>query len=689
MKKIIDETTTSYVRNIDGEPQIVINGALIDNINNVASSGEISFTTSDGSVKEARVLKFFNKKKLGHGIAMLPHGIIDKKITGIGGTTVELQAKRNSIIVEPLKAIASSKAAQNSHFLYVGSPISIYKKTTSIEDIKKYHQDDEIEFKKIIVVADSLPKVIQALGEDIFDQYFLVLDEIDSFQCDSTYRDSMETCLDYYKKFEPTSRCMITATMLEFSDPDLKEEALTILDYKNPETRDIKIVKTNTIRAVVATLILEKVKVNEKVVIAYNSIDSVFDIIDILTKKFNIDKSEIRIMCSRSNRKKAGDFFGEISAETLPAKIVFLTSAYFTGVDINESYHSIAISNSNLPFTLLSDHKLKQIAGRCRNGLLSETIIYNTQYTEEEVWYKISDLVKLGKQYIAKMQCFDSQYNDDQLLKAKLESIQTILYQHSDFKGYRLVRKNINNERVISFFNIDAFLEAQRIENEIYSKAEQLPSLLKSQGNNVDFKYLNLSWEKDFFDESEKLSDQRKSELIQEAIDELQKVDINTPQAIDDLIIDCGSAFQMKIFTQFKQLYKIIEKDVLIDKITEFSLVRDSRKFDNYKMAAIFYGLDNTDPFKIAVLSKFPIGRIITNIEVQKELNAICTQTGIIHNPYQTPTSAWKDFTSFFETKWKRKIGEKGPKKYEILRLNPDNIQLIGQTKINTLYEND
>ena len=41
--------------------------------------------------------------KLGHAIDYLPHGIIDKTVTGLGGTTLELDCKRNSIIVEPLK----------------------------------------------------------------------------------------------------------------------------------------------------------------------------------------------------------------------------------------------------------------------------------------------------------------------------------------------------------------------------------------------------------------------------------------------------------------------------------------------------------------------------------------------------------------------------------------------------------
>jgi hypothetical protein len=46
--------------------------------------------------------------------AKLPHGIFDKSITGLGGTTLELDSARPSVIVEPLNITAISKAQQLS-----------------------------------------------------------------------------------------------------------------------------------------------------------------------------------------------------------------------------------------------------------------------------------------------------------------------------------------------------------------------------------------------------------------------------------------------------------------------------------------------------------------------------------------------------------------------------------------------
>lgn len=57
-----------------------------------------------------------------------PSGVLYKEETGIGATTLELRSLRNSIIVEPIKITASSKAIGQG--LYVGSPTNL--RTTQI-----------------------------------------------------------------------------------------------------------------------------------------------------------------------------------------------------------------------------------------------------------------------------------------------------------------------------------------------------------------------------------------------------------------------------------------------------------------------------------------------------------------------------------------------------------------------------
>lgn len=88
---------------------------------------------------ETRSLANLNSEKyrLSNFIQKLPHGIIDKKATGIGATTLEIKSQRHSIIVLPTKKLAYSKFkwAENElgkgKVLYIGSGIGEFKDTTS------------------------------------------------------------------------------------------------------------------------------------------------------------------------------------------------------------------------------------------------------------------------------------------------------------------------------------------------------------------------------------------------------------------------------------------------------------------------------------------------------------------------------------------------------------------------------
>ena len=141
------------------------------------------------------------KSKINHlsdVLFQLPAGFVYKEETGMGATTLEIFAERNSIIVEPIKITASSKAFKHN-CLYVGSSTKYHDKRSPTEaEINAYANDPSIKYKKIIVVADSLPKVLEAIENSVYNDFFLVLAEIDSFQLDSNYRKSMAECIDFY-----------------------------------------------------------------------------------------------------------------------------------------------------------------------------------------------------------------------------------------------------------------------------------------------------------------------------------------------------------------------------------------------------------------------------------------------------------------------------------------------------------
>ena len=332
-------------------------------------------------IKRAHRNSYQHQTRLSDVLYFHPSGFLYKEETGIGATTLELKSKRDSIIVEPIKITASSKANQIGA-LYVGSPTKYHPKKATEKDIINFVNDASKVNKKIVVVADSLRRLIKAIGENVYEKFFLLIDEVDSFQLDSTYRKSMEMCLDVYKKFNPENRAMVSATRIDFTDPELTKEPIIYVLYDVPTIRNINVITTyiHTIKAIAVEEIAKQLEQypNDKILVAYNSVSNCFDIATHLVKEKHIEEKDIAILSSSSSKDRVKPYFKELDNDILPCKLNFVTSAYFTGFDINEKIHLISLSGNRTNYHALSDRRLKQIAGRSRLGLLSETIIHDT-----------------------------------------------------------------------------------------------------------------------------------------------------------------------------------------------------------------------------------------------------------------------------------------------------------------------
>ena len=238
----------------------------------------------------------------------LPAGIIDKGKTGFGATTFELNSKRNSIIVEPLKVTASSKAGKNH--LYIGSETPKHPSKISDEDIIDYLKDESIEFKKIICVSDSLKRVQKLLKKEFFHDFFLMIDESDSMQMESKYRSSMEEVFSIYKRHPKEKRCLISATPIHFHDPDLSEELRIYFSFEEEEKRTIQIIESSNHKGTAADLILSlyNQSPDEKIVLALNNVTTLKEIAYHLIKK-GVNKEEISILCGSNSSEKVKGFY--------------------------------------------------------------------------------------------------------------------------------------------------------------------------------------------------------------------------------------------------------------------------------------------------------------------------------------------------------------------------------------------
>lgn len=628
---------------------------------------------------EVVTIKKQNNTKLSEVLNLLPPGLVQKDETGMGATTLELLAPRNSIIVEPIKITASSKAYKNTHnfgipTLYVGSETKFHPKKPTRKEVLAYLNDPSIQYKKIMVVADSLKKVIAAIGPDVYKDYFLLLDEIDSFQMDSTYRKSMEECLDYYKLFEESNRCMLSATTIEFSDPTLQKEARTQLSYDIPTTRNIIVIKTSTLDLLgnVKDKISEIVSNNpgHKIMVAYNSVKGCMSIAESIKTDGLLNEADIKILCSINSKDKVGKYFEELDSDILPGKLNFVTSAYFTGFDLNESYHLITVSGNKNKVHALSDKRMKQIAGRCRviGGLLTETIIHDlVDPDEKKEDYSIDNLLSIANRELAALICIQNNFEGVPELKELNESVLDSIMKTLDSNNRRFIRKkDSDNQPEISYLNIDSFIESVKSRRELYQDYATLSDKLLSQGHEVKSLYLNTDTAVDLVE----IDGLERDFKVNDIIDFLTELPSNV-EIIEKLSIGKLSSLQKKIANAFIDYREYIDNDQLIDKLREKGLKKDSRELNSLLHTLRFTVSAPGDLYKSRMNKYFPIGKSFTSDEVLRWINVVLSE---INSSYKVQTHV--QAVKYLKKHFKTKVIRKGNKQL-ILGPNPLGVTIL------------
>ena len=574
---------------------------------------------------------FANKKHLlSNYLTKMPHGLVDKKIPGIGATTLEINSKRNSIIVFPTKALAYSKHSKHPNTLYVGSEIKGEKEKVTNQQIEEYLAKDG--YKKLLVVADSLGRLLGIIGKNYKD-YFLMIDEIDVLQTDNNFRPQLENVIDYYLMFPLKNRCMVTATMKEFINPLLKKECKFSITWIYNARRDVKLLHTNnTTQTVIEYLISHP---RDKIFIAYNSILQIQNILSTLDEE---TRKECAILCSEASIKEAGEYFVPKLGDndTLPARINFATCCYFTGIDIEDSYHLITVSDVRRSHSMLTLDRMTQIHGRCRkdNGVLSETIIYNTlgyvSVMESMEKYTITLLNKAQK-VLKVLESADTISQGDYTLTDLFAIIKEAIREKAQERiaGNELInltRKDIYGKNVPAYLNIDYIIERTDLYAS-YFMPETLKEVLGKQVNIISYKSLphgvspeQNSIEKTNKDAQNKLTDS----YIQEAIDNI-KVLSTTGQLNDNTLhlYIRQSRSRTKIFLErFIKLYKYVDLDSLLHQLWEIR-TSNSIAYKNLNNAVMYWALDEEHPFKVAIRRSFTLNKSYSASEIQEILAPI------------------------------------------------------------------
>jgi hypothetical protein len=409
-----------------------------------------------------------NGSWLGESFNYLPSGIIDKRETGIGATTLEIKCNRDSIIIEPLKSTVKQKTeGKDDVFPYLVENLSVS------EDLSNYLQRHQHKPKKIMLVIDNLERLINDLGDDIL-EYFLLFDEIDFMQGSSSYRQRMELGLDIGKSHG--NFALVSATVIEFSDPELKNIPRTSFTYESIDKIPVRInhyskvsqgvqAKKNNLLNELNSYIIYNLQQNQqdKLLIALNSVSSIEKISNSLVNKGYITQDEITLLISDnkySNRALKEKFSNkEIQNKKLPTRLNFITSAYFNGYDLDDTYRLAIFTAPPFGNLMLTMNEIRQIYGRNRikNGI-TEFIIFSHDCLIEDIDdnefldFTVNDWLEFAHVQVDMSNCIDKHFKKKYESGVKQKATQLFYSKFTEDLGknkYVLSRRkgNINREK--------------------------------------------------------------------------------------------------------------------------------------------------------------------------------------------------------------------------------------------------
>lgn len=618
----------------------------------------------DNQTKEQRIIPLKNGLKayinkgeyLGDIIEILPYGLIDKKITGIGATSLELKAKRNSIILMPTKTLAYNKykslGNKDDVLLCIGSGYLDLVEPINELRIHNYIRRTDIADKKIIAVADSIDKVISAIlkeDKNVFANYFLMVDEIDTLQSNNKLRKRISNVIDYYFKFKVQKRALISATINEFSHPFLKNEPLTIFDYKEPEKRDINLIYSKTISKTLAEKIISIVNNSpEKIVIAYNSISNILHTIKLLPKDL---QDECGIMCSDMSKAEVEQYsnYASLKNDKLERQITFMTSSYFAGIDIKDKCHLISVSNVSKTFAILSLNTITQIHGRFRKGVISDSIIYNIFKIEEEnvnkwlyrnankykenLLYKSQKVIELLKIMDTMILPENKYIYDIDSLSSLFFRIKHLIIENADEKiyggeAYPLARINIRGKIETAYFNIDDLYNKMNTNVKVYVYKEALFNALAEIHNVQSEDVERLIPTDDFFDKKREAT-QLKKGFIEERLSNAQQTVINSYKdkklnykELDWFIKKAETQYEKEFYIRVKKHYLYIEINALTNNLLDISS-GNKKNYRNLKNTFAFWLLEKKHPFKNQVQKSFKKGEKYSSQDIEEILSPI------------------------------------------------------------------
>ena len=314
----------------------------------------------------------------------LPHGIVNKTKTDVGGTYVAANCRYNYIIVCPFRDLVDSIAADKNNKYEI---FKCYGGTRE-QQFRKYAKEHKI--YKIAVTYDSLDKLLKWMGNNtdgwklLIDEYHLILEDLD-------YRESaiMQMCWNI-QKFKHYTFLSATPIDEEYEVDFFKNLPHYKIIWAPGLPITIRKIKATCLPLGLAKLIrifkeegislpningeLKKV---EQLFIFLNSVTTIKQVIDTL----ELEEDEVKICCAKRQRNRL--ILGRFKQESAIApnkRINFFTKKSFRGCNLFSNNGLIIVASDVHRTQTLVDitTTMEQISGRLRENDEYHNIFRNT-----------------------------------------------------------------------------------------------------------------------------------------------------------------------------------------------------------------------------------------------------------------------------------------------------------------------
>jgi len=460
---------------------------------------------------------------LGHGY--IPTNVILKKtLPGLGATYGEINTRvspRHSIIIEPNVPVILGKTKGKPELLAI-------KEGCTVPKIKKYLNDNNILYKKLLTTPESFWKIKEAckqLNINIYNYFFCLFDECEKIVQDVAFREDITQPINDFFNF--TNKAFVSATPVKMSHPEFKNQGFKILEIKPQYNykKNLDLIITNNYEMEV-TIKINALRNSDCVCVFLNKTDSIEKLVHTLGIK-----NQSKIFCSydsvkKLKRKNYTNVFDQID---LPlAKYNFFTCRFFSAVDIEIQQKPDILMLTNLneaihtridPFT-----EAIQIYGRFRDKYHKGQIPFNS----------LTHITNIKPSMVAQTRA--EVRSAIQASKRAYDNINNLLQSETDPTAKKTLEKDLkklthaellDDGGNINHFSLDNLYYAEEVKA-LYTNAYVLGIIYQYTGHfNVNMMVSNQPVSSTF--QSADLSAWQKREQIVLRLEELQQIKANNP----------------------------------------------------------------------------------------------------------------------------------------------------------------